>query len=91
MENITFNGKPLTFEDEIAMGIEYDPYCYVCGRCTDHVAEHDELVELGLARYDRGDVRWTPAGTFEAIDAWQNVNAFLSFLFGHGWFYDFSL
>lgn len=28
-----------------------DPFCFVCARCTDHFAEHDDLVEQGLAEY----------------------------------------
>lgn len=28
-----------------------DEYCFVCGRCTDHVGEHEALVEAGLAEY----------------------------------------
>lgn len=31
----------------------YDEWCYVCSRPTDHRAEHDDLVERGLASYDR--------------------------------------
>lgn len=30
---------------------EADPHCFVCGRHTDHFAEHDDLVEAGKARY----------------------------------------
>lgn len=26
-------------------------YCFVCSRLTDHFAEHDDLVEAGLAKY----------------------------------------
>lgn len=38
----------------------YDPYCFVCHRCTDHVGEHEALVEAGLAAYDHdGCVRRT--------------------------------
>src|SRR4051794_24723547 len=38
----------------------YDPYCFVCSRCTDHFAEHDGLVEAGLAEYSAdGSVRKT--------------------------------
>lgn len=33
-------------------GIEPEPFCFVCGRATDHFAEHDDLVEAGLATYD---------------------------------------
>lgn len=33
-----------------------EPFCFVCGRSTDHVAEHDDLVEEGKAMYRRGDV-----------------------------------
>lgn len=31
--------------------IEDDPHCFVCGRHTDHYAEHDDMVEKGTARY----------------------------------------
>lgn len=31
-------------------------FCEVCHRVTDHVAEHDELVSLGMARYEDGNV-----------------------------------
>jgi hypothetical protein len=30
---------------------EADPHCFVCHRHTDHFAEHDELVDAGLAAY----------------------------------------
>lgn len=47
---------PLVFDD-------YDPWgahCFVCGRHTDHFAEHDAIVEAGLATYgDDGSVRLT--------------------------------
>ncbi len=33
-----------------------EPFCFVCSRPTDHVAEHDDLVEKGKAMYRRGDV-----------------------------------
>lgn len=36
--------------------VENDPFCFVCGRCTDHFAEHDDLVEAGLARYEGSTV-----------------------------------
>jgi hypothetical protein len=28
-----------------------EPFCFVCNRCTDHFAEHDDLVEAGQAFY----------------------------------------
>lgn len=31
---------------------EEEAHCFVCGRHTDHVAEHDGLVEAGLAAYE---------------------------------------
>lgn len=31
----------------------YDEWCFVCKRPTDHRGEHDDLVEQGLASYDR--------------------------------------
>lgn len=36
---------------EVAME-DYYEFCFVCGRPTDHRAEHDDLVEAGRARYD---------------------------------------
>lgn len=35
----------------IAPSVEDDPHCFVCGKHTGHFAEHDELVEAGLATY----------------------------------------
>ena len=29
-----------------------DPHCFVCSRHTDHFAEHDALVDAGLAEYE---------------------------------------
>lgn len=38
-----------------------EPFCFVCSRCTDHFAEHDSLVALGLASYSEdGSVDNTP-------------------------------
>ena len=28
-----------------------EEYCFVCSRCTDHVGEHDDLIETGVAEY----------------------------------------
>lgn len=43
--------------------MEDDPHCFVCGRHTDHFAEHDNLVEAGYAQYeDDGSVTWTEKG-----------------------------
>jgi hypothetical protein len=42
---------------------EWGPFCYVCNRCTDHFAEHCDLVELGLCYYrEDGSVMLTEAG-----------------------------
>lgn len=52
------------------------PFCFICGRVTDHFAEHDDLVEAGLAEYDgvyvnRTDA-WTPAAAKAITDAsWE--------------------
>lgn len=35
----------------VAYTVEDDPHCFVCHRHTDHFAEHDGLVEAGLATY----------------------------------------
>ena len=46
-----------------------DPFCHVCGRCTDHFAEHDDLVGAGLASYQSdGSVSWTPFARTEEGD-----------------------
>lgn len=48
----------------------YEPYCFVCSRPTDHVGEHEALVEAGLASYDRdGSVRRTSAWDADAAAA----------------------
>lgn len=36
---------------EAAPIVEDDPHCFVCGRHTDHFAEHDDMVEAGTATY----------------------------------------
>lgn len=42
---------------------DMDPFCYVCGRSTDHFAEHCDLVEMGYAYYtEDGSVMWTEEG-----------------------------
>lgn len=54
-----------------------DSHCYVCSRHTDHFAEHDSLVTLGLAEYGpHGDVyvtdfARTPHG--EYLRHWYDV------------------
>lgn len=38
---------------------QHEPHCFVCGRHTDHFAEHDDLVASGRAVYAaNGDVHW---------------------------------
>jgi hypothetical protein len=49
-------------EAEVDMS-DWGPFCYVCNRCTDHFAEHCDLVELGLCYYrEDGSVMLTEAG-----------------------------
>ena len=55
---------PLDQDLSWALGFEVhpdaeEPWCGVCRRPTDHFAEHDDLVEAGLAAYDAltGSVR----------------------------------
>jgi hypothetical protein len=51
----------LSIIDNRMQFIEPEPYCYVCGRCTEHFGEHDDLIDLGLAVYNyrRGSVEAT--------------------------------
>lgn len=55
---ITLNGQPLVFEDD--PWEDYDPYCLVCGRATDHTGEHDYEYALGFIVEDAGTVAWSP-------------------------------
>lgn len=53
---------------------EWDSHCFVCNRTTDHFAEHDALVDAGLALYgDNGSVyrtdAWDPAKAAEISQA----------------------
>lgn len=49
-------------QEEDTMTWEPEPFCFVCSRCTDHFAEHDDLVEAGLAHYgEDGTVYRGPA------------------------------
>lgn len=34
----------------------YDVFCFVCNRPTEHVAEHDALLEADMVRYEDGSV-----------------------------------
>jgi hypothetical protein len=50
-------------EEEVCIEWEASDYCEVCRRCTNHFAEHDDLLEMGYAYYDvDGVARWTDAG-----------------------------
>lgn len=61
-----------------------DPHCFVCGRHTDHVGEHDGLVHAGLASYaDDGNVlrtsNWDDATASEISEReYQALIAFLN-------------
>lgn len=58
-----------------------DPFCFVCGRCTDHWGEHDDLVEAGMADYKLdGSVvkteKWSAAAAKQITDAtWAELKA----------------
>jgi hypothetical protein len=57
----TWTGKAAS---TIPLDEPYEPYCFTCGRCTDHLGEHDDLgdrVEYDYARgvvYDRERTPW---------------------------------
>ena len=43
---------PRVWVETTPMGMDdHEPHCFVCGRHTDHFAEHDDMVEAGTARY----------------------------------------
>lgn len=49
--------------------VEDEAHCFVCGRHTDHFAEHDDMVEKGFATYgEDGSVYWTEKGWNEYRD-----------------------
>lgn len=87
VDGVTLNGEPLVVEEEV----EWQEYCFVCRRCTDHVGEHDDLVEAGLAEYPgRYEVRWTAAATPERMAEWNRFDAFMAFVFNdYGWYYTY--
>lgn len=54
---------PVESDVEDDFMFECDPFCHVCGRLTNHFAEHCDLVEMGYAYYtEDGSVMWTEAG-----------------------------
>lgn len=55
---ILVDGFPLDPPDERGLDQADEDYCFVCKRATLHFAEHDDLVEAGLAVYRGGDVVW---------------------------------
>lgn len=46
-----------TWEDDLAEGESDEAdHCFVCGRFTDHVGEHDDLLDAGAVLYVGGSV-----------------------------------
>lgn len=69
LQGVTLNGQPIYVANYAPIP---DPYCYVCGRCTDHVCEHDDLEEAGLVSYeDGGIVKWSNSATLDNMAAWH--------------------
>jgi hypothetical protein len=55
--------RPVRPERVVPVGDVDDAHCFICGRHTDHFAEHDDMVEAGYAQYeDDGSVTWTEKG-----------------------------
>lgn len=49
-------------------------FCFICNRATEHVAEHDDLVDAGLAVYTQdGCVHPTERYTEEAAQMVANL------------------
>lgn len=59
--------------ETIVEDYDFGPYCFVCGRCTCHVGEHDDLYAAGLIEYNRdgqiGLVTWAEGVTQDDLDA----------------------
>ena len=57
------------------LNFDLDPFCEVCGRVTDHVGEHDDLMSAGMIDYNHGGhvglVTWRKVVTHELIVAWR--------------------
>lgn len=64
-----------TMNEQAGEVLNFDPtpFCEVCGRVTDHVGEHDDLMEAGMIDYNRGGqfglVTWRKEVTHEQIAA----------------------
>ncbi|GAB2734568.1 hypothetical protein GCM10027273_11830 [Nocardioides pakistanensis] len=52
-------------EFDAFVDVDPDPHCFVCRRHTDHFAEHDALVEAGLAQY-------TSDGSVHRTEKWDD-------------------
>jgi hypothetical protein len=66
---ITLNGQPLVFPEETDPWDEVE-WCEPCGRCTDHVNEHEGGWLAGLVRYDT-EHGWRVLYTKKASMLWQ--------------------
>lgn len=89
MATITIPGVTLNGSADLGIDadvVDFDPFCFVCGRCTDHVGEHDELTLVGLARYeDGGVVACPPWATFDAIQDALAAFTFVRWALGLGY------
>jgi hypothetical protein len=48
----TRTGDKLVRPERVEIENVWDqPFCFVCSRCTDHFAEHDDMIEAGTAEY----------------------------------------
>lgn len=50
-------------------------WCQPCGRCTDHVGEHDYLVMIGWAEYDTSSDRYEANLVVRCTDKYDRTRA----------------
>jgi hypothetical protein len=65
----TSTGQDVPFS--ACVDLEPEDHCFVCNRHTDHFAEHDALVEAGLAVYGEHGVYRTSSWDDERAESIQ--------------------
>jgi hypothetical protein len=68
------DSRPIDSQEALSEVMWYE-YCQPCGRCTDHVGEHDYLVEIGWAEYDTTGDRWEQRLVVRCTDKYDRERA----------------